>query len=214
MHLDTAKSVALGVYFALFAGAAEAATINATFSLSGSAFSNPGLEVETSAGSGSFSVTLAQGQSQTLNLFSLWTEEPTVDPDDLVARQISAAFSLTNYTASGTVNGTTVGTSLFGVLQWGQLNWSAPLTLNYGNGGQLQITLSNGPFNLGFLGLATGALNGLNVTATITNLVEPAPVPLPASGLALLVGLGCVPLVRRRRTIQTALRSGKEKAGR
>jgi flagellin-like hook-associated protein FlgL len=194
--VNTARVAAAGMVLCL-GSAAQSATINGNFLLSGNAFAAPGLELETNASSGSFSVTLAQGQSTTLNLFRLWTDEPQVDADDLVARQITAAFSLTNYVASGAINGTSIGTSLFGFLQWGRVDWTAPLTLNYGNGGQLSILLNSGAFNLGLFGLSPGSANGLNITATITNLVDPAPVPLPAAGGLLALALGLVGLRRR-----------------
>lgn len=189
------KTVLAAIAVAASAVAAAAATFNGTFSLGGSAFSDPGLVVNASPTTGSSSFSLNVGQSTTFNLFRIWTDETSVQYDDTIAQSIFASFTLTQPVASGTVSGVTDGN--WGLLQYGTLNWGGPLMLSFGNGGLLSIALSNATFNWGLFGLTPGMHRGATVTATATYVA--APVPVPAAGALLLGGLGAMALMRRRR---------------
>lgn len=137
-------------------GAASAAT---TFTGSYAVTANgtdPGLVIEVGSASGGGSFDLDLGQSISLNLFDLWTEEETVNGDDSIARAISVAFALTAPAAgSATANGETVGVSqAWGIYQFGQVTWDGPITLAFGNTGALTIELSDATFQPGYFGLA------------------------------------------------------------
>lgn len=184
--------------------AAEAATYNGIFSLSGSSFGEPGLVMATSASSGAFSFDLdTAGQSTTFTLFNIWATEASVSGNNTQTSNIQAAFNFAGIGAGGTVNGSTRGvSSFFGIIQNASLSWAGPLVLNFGNGGVLSIALSgNTNFNTGIFRLSNGPANGAMVTATATLVSAPlpAPVPLPASGLALLGALGGAGAFLRRR---------------
>ncbi|MCB6177055.1 VPLPA-CTERM sorting domain-containing protein [Rhodobacter sp. Har01] len=179
--------------------AAIAATFSGSFALSGDAFSDPGLEVSASPMSGSGSFDLDVGESLTFDLFDIWTNEESVNWDDMVPNSINVAFTMTQPVASGTATGTTVGQGF--VWQWGSVNWGAPLQIAFGNGGLLQIALSDETFNLGWFGLNEGPKKGATVQATATYVSAPAPVPLPAGGLLLLGAMGAFAVVRRRKSV-------------
>lgn len=193
------RMLALATLVAGFTGiSAMAATIQGTFNLSGAAFgTNAGLITKTNVASGGFNVNLTNGQSTTFNLFHIWTDEPTVDPDDLISRALLAAFTVTGSGSSDVIAGAVQGNKS-GVLQWGSASWAAPIVLDLGNGGQLLVSLGNTIFNLGSnRRLAPGTLNGSDVQATLTYTI--APVPVPAAGLLLLGGFGALGAVRRRK---------------
>jgi hypothetical protein len=196
---DRPKTLAMAILAALAASPGLAATVQADFALSGSAFTALGLVISTDRTSGSFSYDLTAGQSVTFDLFRLWTNEPTVDADDLAPDSLIAQFTMPAYGATGAVSGTTRGnTAFFGILQFGSLAWGTPLTLAFGNGGSATISLSGGNFNTGLFGLSPGSGSGRTVRATLTLNSEPTTVPLPAAGLLLVGGLGAFALARRR----------------
>ena len=178
--------------------AAAAVTFNGNFSLSGSSFSEPGLRVQTSAQTGAFNFNLTSGQSVTFDLFNIWTDENRVNGNNTRTSNLVADFMLTSFGASGSVNGTTTGTSVLGLMQYGSVDWTAPLTLNLNNGGRLTIALSDETFNLGLLRLSSGINWAATVQATATY-VAPGAVPLPASGMLLAGALAGVAAFRRRR---------------
>lgn len=192
-----ASVVATGA-LAVSAMSVAAATFTGTYSLSGSAFADPGLVIQASPMSGSGSFDLNVGESASIWLFDVWTNEGAVNPDDRTPRSIQAAFTMTAPAASsGTGWGSSVGQGL--IAQYGSLTWGGPIDLLFGNGGLLRITLSDATFNWGLFGLTPGQRKGASIFATATYVTAPAAVPLPAAGLGLLAGLGGLALVRRRK---------------
>lgn len=191
------KSAALAVVIAgAGAPAALAATFNGIFSLSGSAFSEPGLVMATSAQSGSVSFQLdTVGQSVTFDLFDIWATERRANGNNTRTSSLVAAFDFAGIGASGSATGSTAGHG--GLIQYASLAWGAPILLNFGHGGVLSLTLSDATFSYGVLGFGRGQPNGATIQATAT--LVATPVPLPASGFALMAALAAAGLVARRR---------------
>ena len=191
------KSAALAVVIGgAGAPAALAATFNGVFSLSGSSFSEPGLVVATSTQSGSVGFQLnTAGQSTTFDLFDIWTDENRANGNNTRTSSLVAAFTFAGIGASGSASGSTTGHG--GATNYASLVWGAPLLLNFGNGGVLSIMLGNANFSYGLGGFGQGQANGATIQATAT--LVATPVPLPASGLALIAALGGAGLVARRR---------------
>lgn len=171
----------------------------------------PGLVIGTSvqptvAGT---SFTLDNNQSFTLAFFSIWTNEPTINADDLVASTISATLNFTDPFTGATVNGITVGGKYFkGLSQWGQLTWNGPVTITLAGDRTFQLSLTDATFNAGYGGLNEGALCGAEVSATITQISsvappEQRPPSVPENGkTAFLLGTALVALrlLARNRT--------------
>lgn len=142
-------------------------------SISGN-FSDPGLVVNTSlaSGLGGTSFTLNDGGSSSFNFFSIWTNETTVNPDDLVAKSISATLNFSDPLTGATVNGVTFGGSIvFGLVQWGQIQWNGPTTVTLGDR-QFSLALSDEIFNPGLFGLSNGQGCGAIVKATVTQITS------------------------------------------
>src|SRR5438270_950228 len=92
----------------------------------------PGLVIDTMVKStvAGTSFSLDNGASFSFSFFDIWTNEPTINADDLVASPISATLNFTNPFTGATVNGITVGGSwMKGLSQWGQLTWNGPITV-------------------------------------------------------------------------------------
>ncbi len=184
---------------AIFAGsvaAAQAATFNGIFSLSGSSFSEPGLVMATSATSGAFSFQLdTAGQSVTFDLFDIWATEKKANGNNTRTSSMLADFTFSSIGATGSSTGSTTGHG--GATQYASIVWGAPITLNFANGGILSLVLGDANFSYGTGGLGQGQGNGATIRATAT--LVATPVPLPASGLVLLGALGGAGAFLRRR---------------
>lgn len=195
------KLLAAMAVTALMASGANAALFNGEFDISGSAFADPGLVLNVHPSSGPVSLDLDVGESVTFDLFRVWTNERSVNHDDYQGQSVNVAFNMTSPSTSGVLGGTSSGNShTFGFFQGGNIYWSNPLQLSFGKNGTglLEISLSDQSFNWGaFWGTVPGKHHGATVKATATYVV--APVPLPASALLLLGGLGGLAFMRRRK---------------
>lgn len=177
------------------AAAAQASTlaVEGTYTLSGSAYSDPGLVIETYPSPGSpnsISTTLTEGSSNVVALFDIWTDETWVNGDDTVPQTLQVSFDLTSPDVTGLATGTTVGTGL--IIQGGVLQWGQPLEIAYGgdNPGLLSIVLNNATFNWGLFGLNEGQAYGATVYGTLSFTSSPVANPIPGALVMLLSGLG------------------------
>lgn len=197
MRLASIAGLAL-LSAAALAGSAvdgQAATFNGVFSLSGSSFREPGLVMATSATSGAVGFQLdTAGQSVTFDLFDIWATERRVNGNNSRTSSLVADFTFSGIGASGSATGSTTGHG--GATQHASLVWGAPVVLTFGNGGILSLVLGDASFSQGRGGLGQGQANGATIRATAT--LVAAPVPLPASGLALLGALGGAAAFLRR----------------
>lgn len=186
-------------------GAASALSFSGDWTITTIRSTDPGLVVETSASSGSFSTPdLAVGASHTFSLFDIWTDEADAAWfEDTVPYPISVSFNFSSPAAAAVVGGTTQGHN-FLLFQWGELDWEPSTTVSFGpnDSGTLTLALSDVIFNKGLFGLKEGERHGANVTATLK--YTTAPVPLPATLPLLLGGIALVGAVRRRATVRAA----------
>lgn len=135
--------------------------------------------------------TFEVGESKTVDLFKIWTDETTINRDDLAEKPIAVDFQFAlPEMFGGTVEGDTFGKrGFFGILQTGKVEWGSPSILTFGNGGELEVSLSDEIFNFGLFGTTPGAEHGATVEATFTLNKESVPEPSGLIGLGLL-GLG------------------------
>jgi hypothetical protein len=178
----------------------SAVSFSGSFALSGSAFTDPGLVIETDRMSGPIALDLEYGETQVTPLFDIWTDETAVNADDTVPQSLRVRFSFTEQGADGEIGGETVGVRAFrGLIQYGRIVWENPLVLTFG-ASQLSIELSDAVFNAGLFGLGGGERNGASIGASFTLVGAPTPVPVPASIAFLamaLAGFGALSLRRR-----------------
>ena len=167
--------------------------------------SDPGLVLNTSFASGlsGTNFTLDDGQSSSFSFFSIWTDETTVNSDDVVAMNISATLNFSDPLTGATVNGVTFGGSIiFGLVQWGQVQWDGPTTVTLGDR-EFSLSLSDEIFNPGLFGLSNGSGCGATVRGTITQIASgPRGVSVPENGsTAALLGVTVVGLLFSRKRL-------------
>jgi len=165
--------------------------------------SDPGLVVNYSRiQTKPFSFDLNVTDSITFDLFTIWTNETFVNPDDKVNKPINVSMIFTSPPPpfGGSIDGKTFGVSgwLFFInYQYGKVEWDGPQILYFGNNhtGELIISLSDEIFNYGLYGLSEGPCWGANVEATITY----AKAVVPEPGILILLGISMMSLVGLRR---------------
>jgi hypothetical protein len=191
--------IAAVILAAVLPGAASALSFGGWYNVTGGALSDPGLVVKTYPNNGSLNFNLDDGESKSMKLFRIWTDESSVGSDDKIPNDLAVNFSLNG--ANGPVGGSVEGhTAWYGLLnaQWGSLDFGGPIDLDVGTG-ILSIALKGlDDFNKGLYGLKEGKKHGGDVYAKFSY-QEVAPVPLPA-GLGLMAaGLGALGVASRRR---------------
>jgi len=117
---------------------------------------------------------------------------------------IKTNFSFTQPTvANGSVTGTGTDTSLFFVLDNGNIHWNGPAVVDFGNGLDLTIALSDGSFFGSVLG-SVGVNATFSLTGTINNVAQtPLPTALPLFA-SVLAAMGLVGWWRRKRQLGVA----------
>lgn len=168
---------------------------------------DPGLVLQSANDlSNPFTLNLTQGVSETFDLFDIWTNESTVNfGEDTTPMSGSVDWTFTAPTGSGTSSGDTYGFNAWFVFQGGKISWSNPTTVSLGNGGSLDISLSDETFNGDWFGLNPGQANGATVKSTflLTEAGDPTAVPAPGSFGILGIGIGLLGfgvMLRRRRS--------------
>lgn len=164
---------------------------------------DPGLVLQTKSINSSFGFDFtALNQTKTVKLFDLFTNETSVNSDDLASSPIHVGFDfsspskVTNVTVSGQTEGQSF---LFGAIQDGAVNWSGSETVTFANGSEVLVSLNNATFNTGFFGLKPGQKAGADIVASFTLLKGPSAVPEPATWAMMLTGFGGLGAVMRKR---------------
>lgn len=135
------------------------------------------------------------GDSESFTLFTLGTKEGALNFDDLIPYDISVDFLFSSPSFGGAATGFTGAGWFFG--DFGYVEWNNPKILNFGNTGQLAVTLENETFGL------PGSAD-IDVKFKLVRADSGAPTSVPEPSSALLFGLGAVAMgaIRRRGTAQ------------
>jgi hypothetical protein len=165
--------------------------------------------------SNAFDLNLTYGSPVTLPNFL--TIKPIVNSWGLLLSATDTITTTFNITqpgpASGSVTGTGTNASFFFVFDHGNIHWNGPTTIDFGNGLDLTIALSDASFSSLFGGIftpypsvgidATFSLSGTN--ATVSQAPLPAAAPLFATGLG---AIGLLGWWRRKRQRALASETG------
>jgi hypothetical protein len=179
-----------------------------------SVFTGPdssGLIIETEPNALGLNFTLNGAATKTIDLFDIWTNEPSLDTNDTHAKTITVNFNFSLPNAqTGQVTGQTFGVDgqFFVRDGVGEVTWNGPTTVNFG-GTSLTIQLDNETFNAGNIFcpscLNPGLFNSADVLGHFTQTVNPG-VPEPASWALMITGFGMAGgMLRRRRTAVAAV---------
>ena len=142
-----------------------------------------------------------------VSLFDIWTDEGSVQGDDLAQKTITVSFDFTapNPIQDGSVGGVTG--AFTGFFSGGYVVWAngGNQTFNFGNGGQLSVHLNDAVFNESLFGDLNDSNQGYSQRAAITGTFSlnslSAAVPEPATWGMMIMGFGMAgAIVRRRRT--------------
>ena len=177
--------------------------MGADSTVTGPALTDPGLvmEFKINADLGSYLFDVAEGASSGSFLFAtFWTNEGTINwGEDNVPQSLTANVDFDSPDLLGTVNGSSNGDrDLIGFWSGWNISWTSPVTIDYGNGGSFELSLSEASAGNDWFHGPDGV--SANVYATITNQNDPtAPVPEPSTMLLFGAGLaGLVGYSRRR----------------
>ena len=199
----------VGILFVALLVMGFAATAHAyTFDMGNASYmttpTDPGLaiqaEVVSSVGSQVFD--LNEGDSYTFLFARIWTEESSIQSDDLIGKTISASLDFDNPDLVEGISGTSSGYTRDGwffvplpaYFQGYNIVWTDPVVVSFDNGGEFSIDLSDVSAESGWWSLPNCKQN---VYATITLNHAPVPVPEPAS--MALFGLGLLGVFARRK---------------
>ena len=137
--------------------------------------------------------TLDDGQMFSFDFFKIWTDETFVNADDTVPQSISATLNFVAPPTNPAVGGNTVGIStLYGIIQYGQVTWNGPALITIPGDREFSVTLSDEKFNKGFFGLNEGEAYGAIVKAKIEQITSSnfAEASVPETGsTAMIFGL-------------------------
>lgn len=144
---------------------------------------------------------------KTLSLFKLYTNETSVNADDLIASPIKLTFNFSAPTPNTVdpITGVTSGYSeFFGYIQGGKLTWAnnGVTQLHFGNGltGLMTIKVNGGEYNEGgFWSTDEGISEALTVKAKFDWDRDATAVPEPATWALMLGGFGLAGTALRRR---------------
>ncbi len=195
---------ALAAAILAFGSAAHATSFTGDYRIDKLGTTDPGLIVSTHDLPGAVHFTLdAVGDKAKVNLFKLFTPETSIDADDLKAKPIWVGFDLTalglGAVTGADVTGSTIGQKLLlGLVQGGAVNWGAGQVYDFGDGGQILVTLNNATFDQGAFAPKGGLDRAATVTATFT-LISAAAVPEPATWALMIGGFGLAGMALRRR---------------
>ncbi|MDZ4373393.1 MAG: hypothetical protein U1C74_18490, partial [Phenylobacterium sp.] len=164
---------------AFVAAPAQATVFTGTWELTEYETTDPGLVLGVWGGDdGAFDLDLGSDPIQSFDLFKLYTNEASVNGDDLGSSLISLTFTFTAPTPNNgpiTIGGETQGyATFFGIVQGGVLTWNDGGTalFKWAEGepgvtdpGRMTISVNGGTFNEGLFGLHEGKKHGLKVAA-------------------------------------------------
>jgi hypothetical protein len=200
-----AAAAAVALSFAAVPAAEAATTFTGAVSSVQSNGGDPGLVVQT-GNYNSFSLPLELGVvSAPVGLFSIWTNETAINADDWVGKNIFVQLAFT--APDGPWSGGPIGGETFGIngifVQGGRVEWDAPGVFNFGDGGQVKVSLQNANFNWGLFGTNPGQSYGAVVDAKFELLSLPSvsAVPEPATWAMMITGFGLAGATIRRRRV-------------